>query len=196
VPAVWGDWCQEVNLADTQCWSGLSLLTARSSRPSQAGFARLRFPRRFAPRRRLIADVRRLNDMATILSTLSSTSEWKPIDLPVLQDPLSSGIRELARDHWPQWATSSTKFNRIWMVSGDAGRNLGSTAPSTAIRGALLTERIDQKDDPKIYNYNVYLIAETTDGRHFQSGPIAPSEPTHHSSSPSTWFEGLGSPLR
>src|SRR5712691_2245234 len=32
-------------------------ITARSSRPPQAGFARLRSPRRFAPRRRLSADV-------------------------------------------------------------------------------------------------------------------------------------------
>lgn len=52
----------------------------------------------------------------------------------------------------------------------------------------LLTERIDAKDFPRPYNYNLYLIAETTDGLLFQSPPIVPVDPTHRSSSPSTWF--------
>jgi hypothetical protein len=73
--------------------------------------------------------------------------------------------------------------------------SVGSTLPSTGVVATLLTEGIDPKDAPKIHNYNFYLIAETTGGEYFQSPPIRPSNPTHHSSSPSTWFEGIGPPL-
>ena len=121
-----------------------------------------------------------------------STSRLRPIDLPVLQSPLSSGIHELSRNWWPQWAASDPKFTRVWLVSGDARCNLGLTSPG--IRGALLTERIDSEDAPDIYNYNIYLIFETTEGRHFQSAPIRQFEPAHHSSRSSS-FEGLGSLL-
>jgi hypothetical protein len=66
--------------------------------------------------------------------------------------------------------------------------------PTTAIVGALLTERIDPKDKPKVFNYNFYLLAETTDGKLYQSLPIVPTDPKHHSSSPSTWLNSLGNP--
>lgn len=126
----------------------------------------------------------------------SSTSEWKLIDLPILQDIVrSTDIQELSRGNWPRWDNLSTQFNRILAYSRSSQGDFGSTSPSTGVCAALLTERIDVKDHPQIYNYNIYLVAETTDGRFFQSGPIFPSQLSHHSSSPSTWFEGLGSPL-
>src|SRR5258708_249629 len=124
-----------------------------------------------------------------------STREWTPIDLPVLQNAQSSGIHQLSPSNWPHWTDSSTKFNRILLVSGDARRDLGLTSLSTGIRAALLTERIDLKDAPRIYNYNVYLIGETADGRFFQSPPLTSSDPVHRSSSPSSWFDGSGSSL-
>jgi len=54
-----------------------------------------------------------------------------------------------------------------------------------------MSERIDWKDYPYIYNYNIYLITGTTDGRFFQSTPIKTNDPKHHSTSPSTWFDDL-----
>ena len=128
--------------------------------------------------------------------TYPSTSAWKPIELPILKAiELTTDARELPRAHWPSWAVESTQFNRILAYTHRAESNLRVTSLSTGILAELLTERIDLKDAPQIYNYNIYLIVETKDGRFFQSSPIKPSDPTHHSSSPSTWFEGLGSPL-
>ncbi len=130
------------------------------------------------------------------MGAYSSTSGWKLIDLPILRNiALSTDMQELSRDNWSRWAASSTQFNHILAYSRSAQCDFGSTSPSTGICAALLTERIDLKDNPRIYNYNIYLIAETTDGKLFQSGPLMPSQLSHHSSSPSTWFEGLSSPL-
>ncbi len=108
---------------------------------------------------------------------------------------LTTDARELSRVNWPGWAAESTQFNRILAYSRHAESDLQSSSASTGILGALMTERIDPKDAPRIFNYNIYLIAETIDGRLFQSPPIRPTDPAHHSSSPSTWFDGLGSPL-
>lgn len=124
------------------------------------------------------------------MSTLPSTSAWKPIDLSVLRSTeLTTSGCELSRSQWPNWA-NEPPFRRIAAFSGSL-----SGSASTSIIASLLTERLDPEDYPKEFNYNLYLIAETTDGRLFQSPPIIPSEPKHHSSSPSTWFNNLGSPL-
>lgn len=128
--------------------------------------------------------------------TYPSTYAWTQIELPVLRTlQLTTDARELSRANWPGWAAESTQFNRILAYSRHADSNQHSTSPSAGILAALMTERIDLKDAPRIFNYNIYLIAETTDGRLFQSPPIRPIDPVHHSSSPSTWFVGLGSPL-
>lgn len=124
------------------------------------------------------------------MSTLPSTSAWKPIDLSVLRSTeLTTSGCELSRSQWPRWATEPP-FRRI---AAFCGALCGST--SSSVIASLLTERLDRNDYPKEFNYNLYLIAETTDGRQFQSPPINPSDPKHHSSSPSTWFNDLGSPL-
>ena len=126
------------------------------------------------------------------MTAYSSTRDWTLVE-PALRNALLSegGLRELPRGCWPTWAESSTKFNRMWAVSGDVWRNFGTTSPSSSFHGALLTERIDEKDYPQKYNYDIYLIARTTDGWLYHSGPRKPFEPAHHSSSPSTWVEGL-----
>ncbi len=107
----------------------------------------------------------------------------------------TTDARELSRENWPSWASRSTHFNRILAFSIPADSNLQSLSPYTGILTALLTERIDLKDDPRKYNYNIYLIAQTTDGHLYQSPPIKTSDPAHHSSAPSTWFDKLGSPI-
>jgi hypothetical protein len=123
-----------------------------------------------------------------------STATWKPIDLPALRAIQgSTDMRELSRQNWPRWAAESTQFNRILAYS--TSPTTASTARSTGVVARLLTERLDSKDWPQIYNYNFYLIAETTSGQLFQSSPIVPAEPKHRSSAPSTWFNVLGSPL-
>jgi hypothetical protein len=126
--------------------------------------------------------------------TYSSTASWTVIDLPVLEQiKRSTDLRELSRSKWPSWTHGSTQFNRILGYATCA--NAGSTLPTTGIVATLLVERIDPKDAPKVMNYNFHLIAESTDGRIFQSPPIRPTDPKHHSSAPSTWFDNLGSPL-
>lgn len=125
-----------------------------------------------------------------------STDYWKPIDLPVLKAIQGSmDVYELSRQNWPSWAAASTEFSRILMYSSNALPSAASLSSSTTVIATLLTERIDPKDWPQIYNYNFYLVAETTTGKFFQSSPIIPSDPKHRSSSPSTWFSTLGSPL-
>ena len=127
------------------------------------------------------------------MTTKPSTSLWKRIDFPVLRSiKLTTDARELSRENWPTWASGSTQFSRFTI---HAESKLQSTSPPSGIIAKLMSERIDLKDDPYIYNYNIYLIAETTDGRFFQSTPIKAIDPKHHSASPSTWFDDLGSPL-
>lgn len=126
--------------------------------------------------------------------THSSTTSWKRIDRSILDEiELSTGARELTRGHWPGWAAGSSQFNRILAYSCSVTSD--TTLSSTEVVAALLTERLDPKDAPQIYNYNFYLIAETTDGHLYQSPPIRPADPVHRSTSPSTWFEGLGPPI-
>lgn len=130
------------------------------------------------------------------MNTTSSTATWKEIVLPVLRSiELTTGGIELDRDQWPHWAADNPKFRRILAYSPHSASPLSSTLPSAGALAALLTERLDPRDYPKSYNYNYYLIAEATDGRLFQSRPKVPSDPSHHSSSPSTWFDNLGSPV-
>ena len=128
------------------------------------------------------------------MSTSSSTSKWKPFEGSFESLSRTTEVVDLPRDRWPNWAESSTQFNRIGAFALPAQSSLVGTIPTTGVVGVLLTERIDPKDAPNIYNYNLYVMAETTDGRLFQSPPIVPSDPKHHSSSPSTWFNSLGRP--
>jgi hypothetical protein len=128
------------------------------------------------------------------MTTYPTTSIWKSIELPILNE-LTTDARELARAHWPSFTAGSTQFSRILAYSQSAESNLKSTLPSSGILATLLTERIDPKDAPYIYNYNNYLIKRAEDETLFHSPPIRTIDPKHHSSSPSTWFDGLGSPL-
>jgi len=129
--------------------------------------------------------------------TIPSTSTWKPIDRTVFDSfRLTTEFREVPREHWPAWASGSTNFIRIGVRATPIESQMHATLPSVGVFAALLTERIDPKDYPKVYNCNIHLIAESTDGMLYQSGPIIPTEPAHHSSSPSTWFNSLGSPTR
>jgi len=126
--------------------------------------------------------------------TQDSTARWKQIDCSVLRTiALSIGARELAHEDWPGWAKRSTQVRRILAIRSPTDAHSSATGSSSRMLAVLLTERIDPKDRPKYYNNNFYLTAESSDGRIFQSGPIVPTstDPAHHSSSPSTWFDGL-----
>jgi len=125
--------------------------------------------------------------------TYSSTASWSLVELPILGSvERTTEVRELSRPNWPTWTSGSTQVNRIGVWFELAESKLQSTAPSSAIVATLMTERIDPNDAPCIYNYNFYLVAETTDRKLYMSGPIRTTDPAHHSSAPSTWFEGLG----
>ncbi len=118
------------------------------------------------------------------MPTSPTTATWKPIDFPAFNSVEPTSVPcELSREHWPNWAADNPKFRRIGLYRPHPTDELYLTSPSTGTL-ALLTERIDLKDFPKFLNYNVYLVAKTTDDRLFQSGPLIPTELTHHSSSP------------
>ena len=128
------------------------------------------------------------------MNSREALSGWTLVDLPwVEQVKQSTELHELSRANWPSWARRSPQFSRILVFSELA--SLGTTMPSTSVVAALLTERIDPSDAPKDLNYNLYLVVESTSGEYWQSAPIRPTNPTHHSSAPSTWFENLGAPL-
>src|SRR5207302_4262793 len=57
---------------------------------------------------------------------------------------------------------------------------------------SLVTERIDRKDTPREFNYNLYPLSRTTAGAYLSTPrPTPASFIAHHSSSPSTWFDSL-----
>lgn len=102
----------------------------------------------------------------TYMTTYPSTARWSPIELPILRSiERTTEVRELSRSNWPAWALGSTQFNRILVLSERAGNNPQSTAPSSGIVATLVTERIDPRDAPHVYNYNSYLVAETTESK-------------------------------
>ena len=128
------------------------------------------------------------------MSISPSTSKWKPIDGSFESLAGTTEVVDLPRKQWPTWAWQSTQLNRIGVYALPAGSLPGVTLRTTGVVRALLTERIDPKDSPKVYNYNLYTVAETTDGKLFQSPPMIPADLQHHSSSPSTWLNSLGHP--
>jgi len=99
----------------------------------------------------------------------------------------STELVEIDRRSWPEWATRSTQFERIWVFS--PRRNQIPNGMSTAqVIGKLITERFET-NDAKPFNYNYYLIVATTDGRYLQSSPIKTTDIDHHSYSPPAWLE-------
>ncbi len=71
---------------------------------------------------------------------------------------------------------------------------ISSTATTAAVVGRFLTERFDRKDHPHSFNYNYYLLAESTAGRIFQSGPLLSTDPPHHSTGPAPSLDAYGPP--
>ncbi|MEX0825868.1 MAG: hypothetical protein WD184_03790 [Acidimicrobiia bacterium] len=77
----------------------------------------------------------------------------------------------------PPWARNTSLFPRM------------AFDPN---QGALVAERIDPKDAPRVFNYNLYALTVTSTG-YLMGGPVPTSSGFigHHSSSPSTWFNDL-----
>ena len=100
----------------------------------------------------------------------------------------------LPSEHWPTWGHSSTQFERMWLYCPDADNPVTSKETTAAVVGRLMTERHDVKDEPRPYNYNFYLVVESTDGRAFQSGPMRTSDVSHHSSQPHAILDGYDPP--
>ncbi len=124
-----------------------------------------------------------------------STGDWAQVDIPAIE-PLISSNQTVGLDpvHWPGWAQGSTQMNRLWVYCPD-DENAPSVPGSTVkVVARLLTERVDQKDAPEIYNYNFYMIAESSDGRYFQSPPIKTTDPPHRSTAPAQWLDASGPP--
>jgi len=120
---------------------------------------------------------------------------WKPVRLPILEKLVGSGqTYQLPTTNWPSWARTSTQLRRLWIYCPPTTAPLSSTATTAAIVARLLSERYDSKDAPRPYNYNFYLLAESTSGGAFQSGPIRTSEPPHHAADPTTWLDSYGPP--
>ena len=120
---------------------------------------------------------------------------WKRIEFPIFNELVGSGqTYDLPTTSWPSWARGQGQFRRILIHCPEADKPLAPTMTTAAVIGRLLTERYDLKDLPKPFNYNFYLLTETTRGELFQSAPIPTTDPLHHSASASTWFNSYGPP--
>ena len=118
---------------------------------------------------------------------------WTPLDLPIYNTIRgSTQTFYLARESWPQWARDTTQMRRLWVYC--PGTPSPSTATTAAVVGRILTERFDRKDHPSSYNYNYYLIAESTSGVAFQSGPLRTTDPPHHSTGPADSLDAYQAP--
>ena len=123
----------------------------------------------------------------------SSSGDWKSVELPAFETLAGSNKTcGLSRHQWPRWASDSTKFTRLLIHCPEA--DVSSSETTAQIVARVFTERVDPQDAPQIFNYNLYLLAEATDGRLYQSGPIPTTEPRHRSSGPSTMFDEYGPP--
>ena len=120
---------------------------------------------------------------------------WKPIEFPIFNELVGSGqTYDLPTTSWPSWARGQGQFRRILIHCPVAGKPLASTMTTAAVIGRLLTERYDPKDLPRPFNYNFYLLMQTSGGEVFQSAPIPTTDPLHHSVSATTWFNSYGPP--
>jgi hypothetical protein len=128
------------------------------------------------------------------LANWKSTGEWKEIELDIARSIIgSTQVFEVSRPYWPSWAHSSTQMNRLWIY--EPSSSIGKQVPSSDIHivAHLITERVDPHDK-KPLNFNLYLIAESTDGRHYQSPPLRTTDPVHHSTGVPKWLEDCDPP--
>ena len=116
---------------------------------------------------------------------------WTPLDPTFNLVRNSTQTYALPRKTWPDWARRSTQMRRLLIYCPPGG--IASTATTANVVGRILTERFDAKDDPRPWNYNYYLLAETTRGV-FQSGPLRTTNPPHHSSGPPPDLDAYGGP--
>ena len=118
---------------------------------------------------------------------------WTPLDLPAFDKIRgSTQTYQLPRPSWPRWAQDSTQMQRLWVYCPPTP--ISSTVTTAAVVGRFLTERFDRKDHPHSFNYNYYLLAESTAGRIFQSGPLLSTDPPHHSTGPAPSLDAYGPP--
>lgn len=128
------------------------------------------------------------------MANWKSTGEWKRIELDVLESVAgTTQTYRLSMQQWPSWANSLTQMNGLWIYAPDAKNRLQVPGSTASIVARLLTERHDVKDS-KPFNYNFYLIAESTDGQLYQSPPIRTVDPAHHSTKRPDWLERCGPP--
>ena len=110
--------------------------------------------------------------------------KWKQVELPALQPLLKSDQTTLLPStSWPAWARESTQVKRLWAYCPKNPGTIPSTHTTVAVVARLLAERYDHKD-AKPWNYNYYLLLQSTDGRIFQSPPLRTTDLDHHSSGP------------
>ncbi len=91
--------------------------------------------------------------------------------------PTSTAAVLLSSSRQPDFVQASTKFHRA------------AYEPS---RAWLVTERVDPKDAPEIYNYNVYDVVAASSGTLISTPQPSPSTfIPHRLVHPSTWFDSL-----
>lgn len=129
------------------------------------------------------------------MSNWNSTETWKQVEFPAVQPIIGSNQTfRLELPRWPPWAQHSTQMQRLWVYCPDEENAIAVPGSTATVLARILSERHDAKDEPRPYNYNFYLFAQTTDGRLFQSPPIRTSLPPHHSSEPPAWLDAYGPP--
>jgi hypothetical protein len=121
--------------------------------------------------------------------------KWKPIEFEQFENYRDSGeTAVLPSSYWPTWAKEKPQYKRIVIQCPSSSTPLVSIESTAQIIAKLITERYDEKDHPKPYNYNFHILVESTNGSILQSGPIKTTNPPHHLSSPSTWLNELEPP--
>lgn len=123
-----------------------------------------------------------------------STESWKAADFRAIEPLLrSNDTFKLERAYWPPWAQRSTQMERLWVHLPTAENPVNAPGVNASIVARALTERLDSRDS-RPYNYNVYLFAQSTDGRLYQSPPIRATIPNHHEAMPPSWLDSYGPP--
>jgi len=109
--------------------------------------------------------------------------DWEPMNhiyiykLSDFSIPPTTSAVLLPSSLQPRFMQNSTKFQR---TAFDPTRN------------RLVSERLDAKDKPDVFKYNIYHVIETSSGTSLSRPLLTPSTfIPHHLPQPSTWFNSL-----
>jgi hypothetical protein len=127
-------------------------------------------------------------DQAQARYHTAAMAEWKEIQLPALQNLLSTHeAQPLAREQWPEWTRATPDFVAAWYTPLDAPLATSSgTLSSGHAQASIDMERTDSK--PPLLRYYRYVYCKMVDGRIFQAGPFKDLEYERHRNERPPWL--------